>query len=198
MLERNSGGFCSFCCCYSFIFFICRCFSFCWCCIFILFPGNFAMSLALHPSFSDPRRSPPALSSTPTTFDCLFFFIYCECYGFEWTFFNHRRFFLPNIFGTFLSFLAQPAFIKVLLGAGSYFFESCRASYWSSKHRPSPSVCLIHSKSFTYGENFDKISSHTIQQPWKYKAAAKLISNQNISAYLNCSLKKCISRYNCN
>ena len=45
---------------------------------------------------------------------------------------------LPNI-------LAQPAFIKVSLGAGSYFLESCRASYWSLKHRPSPSVCLIHS-----------------------------------------------------
>ena len=29
---------------------------------------------------------------------------------------------LPNI-------LAQPAFIKVSLGAGSYFLESCRASY---------------------------------------------------------------------
>ena len=93
MLERTSGGFCSFCCCCcsSFIF-ICWCFSFCWCCIFIWFPGYFAMSPALHPSFSDPRRSPPALSSTPTTFDCLFFFIYRERYGFEWAFFTHRRF----------------------------------------------------------------------------------------------------------
>ena len=45
---------------------------------------------------------------------------------------------LPNI-------LAQPAFIKVSLGTGSYCLESCRASYWSSKHRPGPSVCLIHS-----------------------------------------------------
>ena len=45
---------------------------------------------------------------------------------------------LPNI-------LAQPAFIKVSLGAGSYFLESCRALYWSSKHRPGPSICLIHS-----------------------------------------------------
>ena len=45
---------------------------------------------------------------------------------------------IPNI-------LVQPAFIKVSLGAGSYFFESCRASYWSSKHTPGPSVCLIHS-----------------------------------------------------
>ena len=26
-----------------------------------------------------------------------------------------------------------------------FFLEVCRASYWSSKHRPSPSVCLIHS-----------------------------------------------------
>ena len=35
-----------------------------------------------------------------------------------------------------------------------------------------------------------------MEQPWKYKAAAKLISNQTLSIYLNCSLKKCISRYN--
>ena len=42
--------------------------------------------------------------------------------------------------------LAQPAFIKVSLGAGSCFLESCRAScWWSLKHRPGPSVCLIHS-----------------------------------------------------
>ena len=51
---------------------------------------------------------------------------------------------LPDIFGI-PNILAQPAFIKVSLGAGSYFFESCRASYWSSKHTPGPSVCLIHS-----------------------------------------------------
>ena len=67
------------------LFFIC-CFSFC-CCIFIRFPGYLAMSPALHPGFSDPWRSSPALSSTPTTFDCLFFSIYRECYGFEWVFF---------------------------------------------------------------------------------------------------------------
>ena len=62
--------------------------------------------------------------------------------------------FYPQVFFTLRSFptflahpniLAQPAFIKVSLGAGSYFFESCRASYWSLKHRPGPSVCLIHS-----------------------------------------------------
>ena len=56
--------------------------------------------------------------------------------------------FYPQAFFTlrsFPTFLEQPAFIKVSLGAGSYFLESCRASYWSSKHRSGPSVCLIHS-----------------------------------------------------
>ena len=32
-----------------------------------------------------------------------------------------------------------------LPGSRQFFLEVCRASYWSSKHRPSPSVCLIHS-----------------------------------------------------
>ena len=56
--------------------------------------------------------------------------------------------FYPQAFFTlrsFPTFLEQPAFIKVSLGAGSYFLESCRALYWSSKHRPGPSICLIHS-----------------------------------------------------
>ena len=57
--------------------------------------------------------------------------------------------FYPKVFFTLHSFptfwhipdiLAQPAFIKVSLGASSYFPESRRASYWSSKNRPSPSV----------------------------------------------------------
>ena len=68
---------------------------------------------------------------------------YRECYGFEWAFFTHRRGFflalLPDI-------LVQPAFIKVSLGVGSYFLESCKALYWSLKHGPGPSVwfTVIH------------------------------------------------------
>ena len=108
-----------------------------------LFPAYFAMSPALHPGFWNPWRSPPALNSTPTTFDCLFFFFYHERYGFEWAFLTHRRL-LPYApsqhFWHIPDILAQPAFIKVLLGADSYFLESCRVSYWSSKHRPGPSV----------------------------------------------------------
>ena len=70
-------------------------------------------------------------------------------------------------------------------GSQQLFLEIWRTSYWSSKHRPGPSVCLIHSnpesfihlkfvftqvniaKVFTCRENFDK----------KYRSAAKLISN---------------------
>ena len=88
------------------------------------------------------------LASQTRHFNCLFFFIYRERYGFDWAFFTHRHF-LPYTpsqhFWYIPTFLAQPAFIKVLLGARSYFLESCRAPYWSSKHRPGPSVCLIHS-----------------------------------------------------
>ena len=92
-LGEHLMRFLFLCCCCSFFMciFICQWSSFC-CCIFIWFPGYFAMSPALHPGFSGPWRPPPALSSTPTTFDCLFFFIYRERYGFEWAFFTHRRF----------------------------------------------------------------------------------------------------------
>ena len=85
---------------------------------------------------------------------------------------------LPNIFGT-------TCFYQGLPGSRQFFLEVCRASYWSSKHRPGPSVCLIHSnpqsfihlkfvfihvniaKVFTCGENFDK----------KYRSAATLFSS---------------------
>ena len=164
------------CCCCSFFMciFICQWSSFC-CCIFIWFPGYFAMSPALHPGFSGPWRPPPALSSTPTTFDCLFFFIYRERYGFEWAFFTHRRF-LPYA-------PSQHFWHNLLLSRPPW--ELGNPSYWSSKHRPSTSVCLIHSnpqsflhlkfvlihvniaKVFTCGENFDK----------KYRSAATLFSS---------------------
>ena len=32
-------------------------------------------------------------------------------------------------------------------GSRQFFLEVCRAAYWSSKHRPGPPVCLIHSNS---------------------------------------------------
>ena len=55
--------------------------------------------------------------------------------------------FYPQAFFTlrsFPTFLAQSAFIKASLGAGSYSLKFAGLQYWSSKHRPGPSVCLIH------------------------------------------------------
>ena len=83
--------------------------------VFHSFSGYFIMSPALHPGFLGLWRPSPALSSTPTTFDCLFSFIYCERYGFEWAFFTLH---------SFPTFLAQPAFIKASLGAGSYSLKN--------------------------------------------------------------------------
>ena len=45
---------------------------------------------------------------------------------------------LPDIFGTTCFYQGFP-------GSRQLFLESCRASYWSLKHRPGSSVCLIHS-----------------------------------------------------
>ena len=45
---------------------------------------------------------------------------------------------LPNIFGT-------TCFYQSLPGSQQFFLEVFRASYWSSKHRPGPALCLIHS-----------------------------------------------------
>ena len=100
-------------CSFLMCIFICWCSSFCCCSSFL---GYFTMSPALHSGFSGPWRPPRALSSILTTFDCLFFFIYRERYGLE-DIFNPQAFFTLHCFPIFL---AQPAFIKASLGAGSY------------------------------------------------------------------------------
>ena len=55
-------------------------------------------------------------------------------------------YFLPT--GVFYLMLLHQHFICVyqgLPGSRQFFLEVSRASYWSSKHKPCPSVCLIHS-----------------------------------------------------
>ena len=103
--------------------------------------------------------------------------------------------FYPQAFFTLCSFTnILTCVYQGFPGSRQFFLEVCRASYWSSKHRPGPSVCLIHSnpqsfihlkfvlihvniaRVFTCGENFDK----------KYRSAAKLISNhENIKQQPN-------------
>ena len=113
---------------------------------------------------------------------------------------------LSDIFGTTCFYQGFP-------GSRQLFLESCRASYWSSKHRPGPSVCLIHSNpQSSIHLNFVfmhvNIAKVLLVVKTLIRSAATLFSNHknikqqpNLSAtksYLNRSLKKYISRYNCN
>ena len=103
--------------------------------------SHFLLDVIPHPSVDYRRVFTPILyfQPSPSQSDSRHFHFstiplssYRERYGFDWAFFTHRRFLpyapsrnfwhIPNI-------LAQPALIKVSLGAGSYFLESCRASY---------------------------------------------------------------------
>ena len=54
--------------------------------------------------------------------------------------------FYPQAFFTLCSFTHIVTCVcQGFPGSRQFFFEVCRTSYWSSKHRPGPSVCLIHS-----------------------------------------------------
>ena len=172
MLGRTSGGFCDADIHLSFffihIFFLTS---------FLTLPWTIVRILDRFCTFSPAHRKWFAA----LLFSTIPLFSYHERYSFEWTLFTHGRF-LPyapsRYFGTTCFYQGFP-------GSRQLFLEIFRASYWSSKHRPSPSVSLIHSnpqlfihlkfvfihvnvaKIFTCGENFDK----------KYRSAATLFSS---------------------
>ena len=84
--------------------------------------------------------------------------------------FNHSIIFLPRALRFWAGVFYPQAFFTLrpltdifdstcvyqgFPGSRQFFLEVCRASYWSSKHRPGPSVCLIHSNPQTsYSERF--------------------------------------------
>ena len=54
--------------------------------------------------------------------------------------------FYPQVFFTLRSFTnILTCIYQGFPGSRQFFLGVCRTSYWSSKHRPSSSVCLIHS-----------------------------------------------------
>ena len=65
-----------------------------------------------------------------------------EHYRFEWAFFTHRHFFTLR---SFTDIYDSTYVYQGFPGRRQFFLEIFRASYWSLKHRPGPSVCLIHS-----------------------------------------------------
>ena len=133
---------CCCCCCYSFVIFLHSHF------LFDIIPHSSVDYCQVFTPILYFQPSPSQSNSRHFHFSTIPLSSYCKCYGFELAFSTHRCF-LPHTpsrhFWHIPDILAQPSFIKDSLGAGSYLFESCRASYWSSKHRPGPSVFLIHS-----------------------------------------------------
>ena len=72
--------------------------------------------------------------------------------------FNHSVIFLPRALRFWVGIFYSQTFFtwrfitdiltcvyQALPGSRQFFLKVCKASCWSSKHRPSPSVCLIHS-----------------------------------------------------
>ena len=91
-------------------------------------------------------------------------------------FFNHSVIFLPRALRPWVGIFYAPGFFTLrfftdiltcvyqgLPGSRQFFLEVCRASYWSSKHRPGPSVCLIHSNpQSSYSERFSFTFYHIL------------------------------------
>ena len=117
-----------------------------WCWLLLLFFINFcfscyfAMPATLDLGFWGPWRPPPALSSTLATFDCLCFFSSIQALRFWLGIFYPQASFtlrsFPNIFDSTCVYQSLP-------GSRQFSLEVCRASSWSSKHKPGPSVYLI-------------------------------------------------------
>ena len=82
--------------------------------------------------------------------------------------FNHSVIILPQALRFWVGIFYPQAFFTLCYfteistcvyqgfpGSQQFFLEVCRASYWSSKHGPCPSVCLIHSNPQSlYSERF--------------------------------------------
>ena len=84
--------------------------------------------------------------------------------------------FHPQAFFTLRSFTyLLPAFVKSSPGSRQFFLEVCRASYWSSKHRPGPSAFFIHSyPQSSYSERFIFKLYHIFMNClwWKFNLSA--------------------------
>ena len=125
-------------------FFICQCSSF-----------TFAFRLILHPYVDYRRFFTPILyfQPSPSQSDSQYFHFQPFRYVlttsatvFNGHFLSPSVFYLmllPDIFGTTCYYQGLP-------GSRQLFLEVFGASYWSSNHRPSPSVFLIHSNSQSF------------------------------------------------
>ena len=144
LLSLGGGGFC--CCCSSFHFCVFISFlylHFIFDLHFVVIVLHFISKLLFHVTGTPPWLFRPVKVSTSSElyldyFWLLCFCIYCESYGFGWAFFTLCSF--TDIFDSTCIYQGLP-------GSRQFFLEVFRASYWSSKHKPGSSVCLIYSNS---------------------------------------------------
>ena len=137
------------------LFFIHFCHSVCFCCSFHCFSTScltlpWTIAGFLHPFYS---FSPAHCRVICKTFilpfpRSSFSQFYCE--RFSVGIFYPQAFFTLRSFTDILTCVYQG-----LPGSWRVFHKFSRASYWSSNHRPGPSVCLIHSNpQSSYSERF--------------------------------------------
>ena len=124
----------SFCCCYSSFVDVLH--------------SHFLFNIIPHPSVDYRQVFRPILyfQPSPSQSDLRHFHFQPFCYLLTASATVLSGYFLAT--GTFYLTLLHRHFACVyqgLPGSRQFFLEVCRASYWSSKHRPGPSVCLIHS-----------------------------------------------------
>ena len=118
---------------------------------FISFPGYFTMSPALHPGFSGPQ-APTSSELYPDYFWLPLLFHLPRALRFWVGVFYPQAFFTLR---SFTNIFDSTCVYQGLTGSRQFYLEICKASYWSSKHRPSSSVCLIHSNpQSSYSEEF--------------------------------------------
>ena len=137
------------------------------------------------------QPSPSQSNSRHLHFSTIPLSSYREPYDFEWAFFTHRRFlpyapsqnFWHNLLLSRFHWKLAVTFLKVA-GLHTDPWNTDPGHLFVSFMVIHSLLCILtfiyayqYCKSFTCGENLDKTISHTILQPWKYKAAAKLISN---------------------
>ena len=139
--ENLQWGFCDVGCCSSIIaVFVMLFFIHCLSTSFLTLP--WAIVRFLHPFCTfRPAHCRVICDNFILTFWILLLQFCRERYGFEWVFLPTGVFYLtllPKISAT-------TCFYQGLSESWQFFLEVCRASCWSSKHRPGPSVCLNHS-----------------------------------------------------
>ena len=117
---------------------------FCCCSLFVVFL-HFISRLLYHVTGTPPWLFRPVKSSTSSDLCPDYFWLHFRFHLLQGLWFWVGIFY-PQALFTLRSFTDILACVyQGFPGSWKFFLEVCRATYWSSEHRPGLSVCLIHS-----------------------------------------------------